>query len=545
MASVGADVKETWADKGMTTMVTALALIVVALLVLILFRSLAAYVEVQRAVSISAACDGGGFESETPRWRLMFTGDTIDVKKDDDCEYVAKTPHYMYNKAYEIFFTWYGKFDRTIIGLGYVLIVACVLLMTIRTCAFDNSEKFMLYMKTQCDHLEPFSLWARSGLYTAAAPGGPVDIGVSNWAHGWLPRVWTNRLFTPFQPWFKGVGELSTYAGVLLTALWLLPNAALFVLRLGIFLWWWAAHFLKGVSIDGSPVFQSHYMYLNLTILLVLIVFYAIFTRAFLGVNRLEPSNMSFALSVPVANPACHQDPFSAAPFGEDIRPLKPASDAYKEYQAALWAMGAEWRRVALAQWTAYNNAAIMGGLTPRKVVGFREYLKAKATPDASTGALDGAGITYEWLRRAQLNLQLSDADFEQEMSEKLRAFFQLTVDDADDGNAADGGRCKANGMVMGYMVYDADFMSALKGNQATLFAAMARVRGLATERDFSAFFTTEAAYAAVFLAAIAYLVLLRWNDTVVYYLLLATLASAGAAAFAFVVLQMLRPVGI
>lgn len=546
-----AEDNETWSDKVMTTMVTALALVIVVMLVLVLVRSMKAYIEVQRAVSLNAACDGGGFERESPRWRIMFTGDTIRTKNDngtdneDDCEYVTKTPHYMYNKAYEIFFTWYGKFDRAITGGGLVVLCLCGLLLTIQMCAFDDFNGWSAYLAKQFAKMEPLA-WTPSGGFNDVPHGPSVESNVSALAHGWVPYVnWPNRLFTPFYMFWDG--WLWSVLCIFLTALWLVFNLALFALRAIVWAWWAVAHLLKGATMGGIKVFHSKYMWYNFVFLVLLLVCYAIFTRAFIGVNKIDPNKLFASSGLTLMQPnesTCHVDPFTTAPY-DDVELLKPAKGAYLTYQAALWDMGREWRNMMSSLWTEYNNGAILQGSVGGKVVGFRDFLKGKTAPDPKgAGALDAAGAGYEWLRRVQLNLQVSDVDFEQEMSVPLQAFLGLLVDDADDGNASLGGRCHANGMAMGYMVYDADFMSEMKGTHAKLYAAMAKVRDLSPEREFSTFFTTEASLAAVFLAIVAYLVLLRWNDTVVYYLLLATLASAGAAAFAFVVLKMLRPVG-
>jgi len=534
---------ETLADVGVSMALTVFSIILVSLLVFIMLKSMRAYVDVQQSVSLNASCDGAGFEREQPRWRMMFDP----PPKPLTCN---NTPHVMFNRAYDIFFKWYGKIDKSIIGLGVIIAVVCCVLLMISVTIFPDHTKYWTFLQLQWIKI----YWTRDPL--------EVIPGINNLLYGFYPFEYLNRPIFTWDTWKwvisdfnDGIGVMGKYnnhsylrgelaLGILfaisvnfpwavVSLLWFLPQLLLQLL-------WLTASWLKGLQL-----FDTHYAHINFVVVVVLLLLYSLFTRMFLNVDQDALAQWRAEL-----------DPNTCGPSPASlVKALAPILNASQHYQSALWAMGQAWLTVAQPVWQEFTSTLEVG-MTP-DVLAFRTYVSQRAV---TIPTYNSYALILDWLTRVQTNLQVSDADFGQLLYIPLTAFFDgLLVSGTDDGNPnfdtttptfdASGnwvspgnvGKCGINAALMGYMVYDADFMQNVKGASPTLYHAMAAVRTSAPEVEFSKFFTRKTMWAAVFIAIIAYLSLLRWNDVAVYYTLLATLCIAGGSAFAYVVLHLVR----
>ena len=518
-------VQETGTDVALTLTVSALGLTIIALLLFMLVRSLIAFTDVHKSVSINAECDGAAFEQETPRWRMKFQG--APACSGEDADYADTASHVAFNKAYEIFYTWYGKFDSAIVGFGIVLLIACALLVAMRFCAFDDADAFVEYVYRQWDALREFEF-------------ADAD-GVTACLHGFFTPAWVNRRFPASETsrvWWQWLAM----------ALWILPWALLFLLRASMWAFWYIAHAIKA---NTGGLLDTQFAHVNLVVVVLLLLSYGAFTRSFLDINRWTLADWRVDHGGTTTD--CKGNVVPAAEYVPALMGLKAQAG---DYAAALDVLGTAWRALGKDLWSSYK-ATRASPLTPTPST-FRDFLATKAdvpatgasastssTTSANTGSAVGtvstggaganaAAVLHDWFVRVQVGLQLSDADFDQLLYQPLIEFFdQLAVDGT--SSPVDPRR------LLGYMLYDADFMQGIKGRYASLYAAAAKVRDMSPENAFSGFFFQQARTAAIFVALIAYFMLLRWSDAVVYYLLLFTLVSTGTAAFAFVVLRMLR----
>ena len=529
---------ETAADMVVSLVLTILSIIIVSLLVFVILKSLRAYTDVQQSVSVSAECDGLGFEREQPRWRMMFTPSRVPLT-------CTKTPHVMFNRAYDIFFKWYGKLDKAILLLGLIILVTCVVLLMISSSDFPDAPLYFAYWQEQ---------FCRIWFYKTPEAQSLFQIeGISNLKYGWLPydfmnrpvRTWKTRQwkvggmdqgfgiwdnpYTKNPQWIMSI-ILAALVCIVLNIPWFCLTFSVFLVQLIVQALWLVASFVKGLKI-----LDTHYSHINLFVVVVLLLIYTIFTRMYLRMSE-ESMDVWRAEYTPSD---CGPGP------AELVTSMQPILEASTSYQAALWNMGQAWLRFAQPLWNEFK------GQTKEavSVLGFKAYIKDRSL---TTPVYNPSAVVLDWLNRVQTNLQLSDQDFGQELYLPLTACLDgLLVGGTDDGNPkfdasgsfvrADNGKCGTNAALMGFMVYDADFMQNVKGANARLYAAMAAVRDSAPEGAFSRFFSRKAMWAAAFVAIIAYLTLLRWNDVAVYYLLLTTLSVAGFAAFMYVCLHLVR----
>ena len=521
--------EETLADIVVSLALTILSIILVSLLVFIMLKSMRAYMDVQQSVSVSTECDGAGLEREQPRWRMMFQPSPQPLM----CN---QTPNVMFNRAYDIFFNWYGKIDKSIIGLGVVIAIVCGILLMISMCQFPDAKTYLEYWTVQVNRI----WWEYSPLEQIE--------GINNLQYGWFPYEFMNRPIRTWATWDwtwpceKGIGALPTNVdwgifsppnillGILFALLVNLPWCLvtffiLFVPQCVAQALWLLASCLKGLVL-----LDTHFSHINFVVVVVLLLLYSLFTRFFLRIDQDSLAQWRAQLDQTDCGPGS----------ASLVHALQPILDASKTYQVALWRMGQTWLEFGQPMWQEYSSTVnVSEGATP-SVVGFKAYLANRAVtiPVYNTSA-----ILLDWLTRVQTSLQLSDADFGQTLHLPMTTFFnRLLVGGTDDSNPKfDDGKCGINASLMGYMVYDADFMQNVKGANANLYTAMAAVQDATPEVAFSRFFTRKAMWAALFVAIIAYLSLLRWNDVAVYYLLLTTLCVAGGGAFLYVCLHLVR----
>ena len=431
----------------------------------------------------------------------------------------------MFNKAYEIFFTWWGMFDKSIIGFGVVLLVVCALLAAMRTCAFEDSTALMEYCMMQKDALGKSSLALVD------------DPAVTAFVHGWFTPAFTNCV-QPYDPtiWKFPYDSSWKYAWLTNAAVWLsivawfLVWAILAVVRHCIMAFWYFAHALKA---NTGSILDTRFAHVNLTVVVMLMLSYGAFTRTFLDINRWTLADWS--LDHGGASQTCNGNSIPAPDYVPALMGLNASA---KGYQSALDAMAAKWRSLSSTLYAQYVAASTKAGAFVPRTSDFRDYLATHAAETAVSGSIttyNAAFLLHDWLVRVQVNLQLSDADYNLLLTVPMTNFYGIVPGTASGESEADQTR------LMGYMVYDADFMQNIKSSYSDLYTAMASVRDLTPEIEFSNFFSRQAALAVTFIAVIAYFMLLRWNDVVVYYLLLATLVAAGGAAFGYVVLRMLR----
>ena len=153
--------------------------------------------------------------------------------------------------------------------------------------------------------------------------------------------------------------------------------------------------------------------HVNLTVIVLLLMLYGAFTRSFLDINRWTLSDWSNDNGGPVALCADASGKFQSCPYVPALMGLKNEATAYGD---AIVALRTEWYTMGLPSWSAF--LAVQNAQTPHgtsSATNFRDYLATKAAPPTghSTG-LNEAGVLHDWLVRIQVQMQLSDTEFNQ-----------------------------------------------------------------------------------------------------------------------------------
>ena len=155
------------------------------------------------------------------------------------------------------------------------------------------------------------------------------------------------------------------------------------------------------------------------------------------------------------------------------------------------------------------------------------------------------APLVLDWLTRLQATLQLADGDMGPIMTSLMT--FAQTVTAAGGAEHLDMSVATTRAAVadmVGYMLYDAEWTSNVKQHAQNLANALDDLRAFKlVEAGLDRYFKGAVAASVAVLAAVAYVVALRWNDDAMYVLLVAVLGVAGLSALLFVALHQAQTV--